>query len=44
MSSSYSGWLVALSLAVAVLASYTALDLSGRIYLLTHRGQGARSE
>ncbi|VVE28612.1 putative bifunctional diguanylate cyclase/phosphodiesterase [Pandoraea terrigena] len=38
MSSSYSGWLVALSLAVAVLASYTALDLSGRIYLMTHRG------
>ncbi|MFK0375873.1 putative bifunctional diguanylate cyclase/phosphodiesterase [Pandoraea sp. NPDC090278] len=38
MSSSYSGWLVALSLAVAVLASFTALDLSGRIYLLTHRG------
>lgn len=38
MSSSYSVWLVALSLAVAVLASFTALDLSGRIYLLTHRG------
>ncbi|AJP57516.1 diguanylate phosphodiesterase [Pandoraea vervacti] len=38
MSSSYSGWLVALSLAVAVLASFTALDLSGRIYLMTHRG------
>lgn len=38
MSSSYSGWLVALSLAVAVLASFTALDLSGRIYLMTRRG------
>ncbi|VVD78051.1 diguanylate phosphodiesterase [Pandoraea nosoerga] len=38
MSSTYSGWLVALSLAVAVLASFTALDLSGRIYLLIHRG------
>ncbi|GAB3628817.1 diguanylate phosphodiesterase [Pandoraea terrae] len=35
MPSTYSSWLVALSLVVAVLASYTALDLSGRIYLLT---------
>lgn len=31
MSSSYNPWLVLLSLAVAVLASYTALDMAGRI-------------
>ncbi len=28
----YNLWLVALSLVVATLASYTALDLSGRIF------------
>lgn len=31
----YNLWLVALSLVVATLASYTALDLSGRIFQLT---------
>lgn len=31
MSSSYDGRLVALSLAIAILASYTALDLAGRV-------------
>jgi diguanylate cyclase len=31
MQSSYNVWLVALSLGVAILASYTALDLAGRI-------------
>ncbi|MFM0159423.1 EAL domain-containing protein [Paraburkholderia sediminicola] len=34
MQSSYNFWLVAISFAVAVLASYTALDLTGRIFLL----------
>ncbi|WP_227369435.1 putative bifunctional diguanylate cyclase/phosphodiesterase [Halomonas sp. M20] len=34
MSGTYNFWLVALSLVVASLASYTALDLSGRIALL----------
>ncbi|TKC91221.1 EAL domain-containing protein [Trinickia terrae] len=34
MQSTYNSWLVALSLVVATLASYTALDLSGRISLL----------
>ncbi|TCG03559.1 bifunctional diguanylate cyclase/phosphodiesterase [Paraburkholderia steynii] len=34
MHGTYNLWLVALSLAVATLASYTALDLSGRIALL----------
>ncbi|KGC94690.1 diguanylate cyclase domain protein [Burkholderia pseudomallei] len=36
MHGTYNLWLVALSLAVATLASYTALDLSGRIALLAH--------
>jgi NO-binding membrane sensor protein with MHYT domain len=35
MYSTYDYWLVALSLVVATLASYTALDLSGHISLLT---------
>ena len=35
MHSTYSFWLVALSLVVATLASYTALDLAGRISRLT---------
>ncbi|MEM5294670.1 EAL domain-containing protein [Burkholderia sp. JPY481] len=34
MQSSYNLWLVAISFAVATLASYTALDLTGRIFLL----------
>ncbi|CAG4886995.1 putative bifunctional diguanylate cyclase/phosphodiesterase [Paraburkholderia saeva] len=34
MQSTYNFWLVALSLVVATLASYTALDLAGRITLL----------
>ncbi|MBB5420055.1 putative bifunctional diguanylate cyclase/phosphodiesterase [Paraburkholderia atlantica] len=34
MHSSYNLWLVAISFAVATLASYTALDLTGRIFLL----------
>ncbi|MCC8394693.1 EAL domain-containing protein [Paraburkholderia sp. MMS20-SJTR3] len=34
MQSSYNYWLVAISFAVATLASYTALDLTGRIFLL----------
>jgi diguanylate cyclase len=34
MQSSYNFWLVAISFAVATLASYTALDLTGRIFLL----------
>jgi diguanylate cyclase (GGDEF)-like protein len=37
MQGTYNVWLVALSLAVATLASYTALDLSGRIVLLSSR-------
>lgn len=39
MQGTYNLWLVALSLVVATLASYTALDLSGRISLLSRRGQ-----
>ena len=35
MTSTYNTWLVVLSLIVASLASYTALDLAGRISLLT---------
>jgi diguanylate cyclase len=35
MHGTYNLWLVALSLVVATLASYTALDLSGRIFQLT---------
>jgi hypothetical protein len=35
MPSTYNFWLVLVSLAVATLASYTALDLAGRISLLT---------
>jgi diguanylate cyclase len=38
MQGTYSLWLVALSLVVAMLASYTALDLSGRISQLTQAG------
>lgn len=34
MQSSYNFWLVAISFIVATLASYTALDLTGRIFLL----------
>jgi diguanylate cyclase (GGDEF)-like protein len=34
MQSSYNLWLVVISFAVATLASYTALDLTGRIFLL----------
>ncbi|MCC8404053.1 EAL domain-containing protein [Paraburkholderia sp. MMS20-SJTN17] len=34
MQSAYNYWLVAISFAVATLASYTALDLTGRIFLL----------
>ncbi|SIT45545.1 conserved membrane hypothetical protein [Paraburkholderia ribeironis] len=34
MQSSYNLWLVAMSFVVATLASYTALDLTGRIFLL----------
>ncbi|WP_144148606.1 putative bifunctional diguanylate cyclase/phosphodiesterase [Paraburkholderia sp. BCC1884] len=34
MQSSYNFWLVGISFVVATLASYTALDLTGRIYLL----------
>ena len=34
MQSSYNFWLVAISFAVATLASYTALALTGRIVLL----------
>jgi diguanylate cyclase len=34
MHSSYNFWLVTISFAVATLASYTALDLTGRIFLL----------
>ncbi|MFM0156706.1 putative bifunctional diguanylate cyclase/phosphodiesterase [Paraburkholderia sediminicola] len=34
MQSSYNFWLVAISFVVAALASYTALDLTGRIFLL----------
>ncbi|WP_233805980.1 putative bifunctional diguanylate cyclase/phosphodiesterase [Paraburkholderia sp. HP33-1] len=34
MQSSYNLWLVAISFAVATLASYTGLDLTGRIFLL----------
>ncbi|ASW02826.1 putative bifunctional diguanylate cyclase/phosphodiesterase [Paraburkholderia aromaticivorans] len=34
MQSSYNLWLVAISFVVATLASYTALDLTGRIFLL----------
>ena len=35
MQSSYNFWLVAISFVVATLASYTALDLTGRIFLLS---------
>ncbi|EEA03307.1 diguanylate cyclase/phosphodiesterase [Burkholderia sp. H160] len=42
MHSSYNLWLVAISFAVATLASYTALDLTGRIFLLASaRGRHA---
>lgn len=34
MQSSYNPWLVAMSFVVATLASYTALDLTGRIFVL----------
>ncbi|MGF6771594.1 diguanylate cyclase (GGDEF)-like protein [Paraburkholderia sp. GAS199] len=34
MQSSYNFWLVAISFAVAMLASFTALDLTGRIFVL----------
>lgn len=37
MQSSYNPWLVALSLGVAILASYTALDLAGRIAIAETR-------
>lgn len=36
MHGTYNPWLVALSLVVATLAAYTALDLSSRIALLNH--------
>lgn len=39
MHGTYNLWLVALSLVVATLASYTALDLSGRIFALPRRRQ-----
>ncbi|AXL49981.1 diguanylate phosphodiesterase [Paraburkholderia caffeinilytica] len=39
MQSSYNFWLVAISFAVAALASYTALDLTGRIFLLASARQ-----
>ncbi|MGG1944432.1 EAL domain-containing protein [Trinickia sp. NRRL B-1857] len=39
MHGTYNFWLVALSLVVATLASYTALDLSGRIFQLPTRRQ-----
>ncbi|WP_206953133.1 putative bifunctional diguanylate cyclase/phosphodiesterase [Trinickia acidisoli] len=39
MHGTYNFWLVGLSLVVATLASYTALDLSGRIASLSKRGQ-----
>jgi len=38
MHGTYNLWLVALSLVIATLASYTALDLSGRISLLARAG------
>ncbi|MFM0339431.1 putative bifunctional diguanylate cyclase/phosphodiesterase [Paraburkholderia fungorum] len=38
MQSSYNFWLVAISFVVATLASYTALDLTGRIFLLASAG------
>ncbi|MFM0503788.1 putative bifunctional diguanylate cyclase/phosphodiesterase [Paraburkholderia caffeinilytica] len=38
MQSSYNFWLVAISFVVAALASYTALDLTGRIFLLVSSG------
>jgi NO-binding membrane sensor protein with MHYT domain len=38
MLGTYNFWLVAVSLIVAALASYTALDLTGRIALLTSSG------
>ncbi|MGB6984651.1 MAG: EAL domain-containing protein [Candidatus Aquilonibacter sp.] len=37
MQSVYNGWLVALSIGVAILASYTALDLAGRIAIAVPR-------
>src|SRR5262245_9001458 len=37
MHSSYNPWLVLFSLVVATLASYTALDIAGRISLLSHQ-------
>ena len=37
MQSVYNGWLVALSIGVAILASYTALDLAGRIVIAEPR-------
>ncbi|HEX7914072.1 MAG TPA: EAL domain-containing protein [Paraburkholderia sp.] len=39
MQSTYNFWLVAISFAVATLASYTALDLTGRIYMLASSRQ-----
>jgi NO-binding membrane sensor protein with MHYT domain len=39
MQSSYNLWLVAISFVVATLASYTALDLTGRIFLLASARQ-----
>ena len=38
MQSSYNFWLVGISFVVATLASYTALDLTGRIFLLASTG------
>src|SRR5215467_4932133 len=37
MHSTYNPWLVLFSLVVATLASYTALDIAGRISLLSHQ-------
>ena len=37
MQSVYNGWLVALSIGVAILASYTALDFAGRIVIAEPR-------
>ncbi|MFM0097263.1 EAL domain-containing protein [Paraburkholderia nemoris] len=38
MQSSYNFWLVGISFVVATLASYTALDLTGRIFMLASTG------
>ncbi|GHH46264.1 putative bifunctional diguanylate cyclase/phosphodiesterase [[Pseudomonas] boreopolis] len=40
MQGSYNEWLVAISLAVAVLASYTALDMAGRVSATRGRAAG----